>query len=74
MLLVKPSTEILDFHCSSELIEIAGRTCYKSECKGDPDGFVRMIQTRNHESVLAGEHALLQLCEKGCSVCDSAVG
>lgn len=56
MLLIRPSFEILDFHCSSALIEIAGRTCYKSECKGDPDGFVKMIRRRHHESVL--EHSM----------------
>ena len=57
MQLVKASTDILDFHCSSHLIEVAGRTCYKSECKDDPDGFVRMIRSRNHESVL--EHSMV---------------
>lgn len=37
------------------LVEAAGRTCYKSEPKGDPDSFVRMILGRKHHSVL--EHA-----------------
>ena len=37
------------------LIEKAGRTCYRTECKGDPGAFVRMLIERGHESVL--EHA-----------------
>lgn len=59
MYLIKPSYEILSFVCSSELIEKAGRTCYKSECKGDPDAFVRMINSRNHASVL--EHSFISV-------------
>jgi len=38
-------------------IEIAGRTCYQSEPKGDPEKFIRMIIKRGHESVL--EHGSL---------------
>lgn len=52
MYLIKPSFEILDFNCSPELIEKAGRTCYKSECKGEPEKFVEMICKRQHESVI----------------------
>lgn len=37
------------------LVEAAGRTCYKSEPKGNPDGFVKMILGKKHHSVL--EHA-----------------
>jgi thymidylate synthase (FAD) len=40
-----------------EVIEAAGRICYQSEPKGDPEGFVRMLIRRGHESVL--EHASL---------------
>lgn len=40
-----------------EKIEIAGRTCYKSEPKGKPEDFIRMLIRRGHESVL--EHASL---------------
>lgn len=39
----------------AELVESAGRTCYKSEPKGNPDAFVKMILGRKHHSVL--EHA-----------------
>ena len=59
MQLVKPSVEIL--HISTEalqLIETAGRVCYKSEDKiteaSAPD-FAAMIMKRGHESVI--EHA-----------------
>lgn len=38
-------------------IEIAGRVCYQSEPKGDPEKFIRMIIKRGHESVL--EHGSL---------------
>lgn len=34
------------------LIEHAGRTCYKSKSKGDPNTFVRSIQDRGHYSVI----------------------
>jgi thymidylate synthase (FAD) len=33
-----------------ELIEQAGRTCYKSECKGAPEKFVKMLLSRGHET------------------------
>jgi hypothetical protein len=39
----------------AELVEAAGRTCYKSEPKGRPDAFVKMILGKKHHSVL--EHA-----------------
>lgn len=41
----------------AEKIEIAGRVCYQSEPKGDPEKFIRMIIKRGHESVL--EHGSL---------------
>lgn len=41
----------------TEKIEIAGRVCYQSESKGDPEKFIRMIIKRGHESVL--EHGSL---------------
>lgn len=50
MILVKPSTEILAVTAGAlELIETAGRTCYKSEGKITADSapdFVRMIMKR----------------------------
>jgi len=40
---------------TAETVERAGRTCYQSEPKGDPEAFVRRLIQRGHESVL--EHA-----------------
>jgi len=34
------------------MIESIGRTCYKSEGHGDPEGFVAMLKKRGHLSVL----------------------
>jgi thymidylate synthase (FAD) len=57
MLIIDQSHEILAMHIDPALIELAGRTCYKSESKGDPEGFVSMVMGRHHDSVL--EHSLL---------------
>lgn len=40
-----------------EKIETAGRTCYQSQSKGNPEKFIKMIINNGHESVL--EHASL---------------
>lgn len=56
MRLVKPSYEIWDRSGDLlELVERAGRVCYQSDPKGDPEGFVKRLITRRHFSVL--EHA-----------------
>ena len=53
------------------LIERAGRTCYKSECKITPDSshaFVKRLMDSKHESVL--EHASISvriICDRGVS-------
>ena len=47
-----PSRELVYNH-----IESAGRTCYQSEPKGNPEGFIKMIINRGHETVL--EHIAL---------------
>mgnify|MGYP001590095177 CR=1 FL=1 len=80
MILVKPSFEILEIMgtgygekgCSSlELIERAGRTCYKSEdliTPGSASEFVKKISKLNHESVL--EHSAMTVrfvCDRGVS-------
>jgi thymidylate synthase (FAD) len=60
MQIVNPSWEIMspnpfDRESILRLIEIAGRTCYKSEDKITDESaskFVKMIRNRNHESVL----------------------
>lgn len=49
------------------IIERAGRTCYKSEPKGDP-AFVKMILKRGHESVLEHASATFRIvCDRGIS-------
>ncbi len=80
MILVKPSFEILSIMGVSEgefgsqslkLIELAGRTCYKSEKEGDKhetENFVNMIIKRGHESVI--EHSAMTvkfICDRGVS-------
>jgi len=59
MRLVKPSFEILAIDANAlERIEVAGRTCYKSEEKMTSDSslkFVKSLLTRGHLSVI--EHA-----------------
>jgi len=70
--LMHPSVEILAMSESPlELIEAAGRTCYKSENKMTPDSarsFTEKIVTLRHESVL--EHACATvrfICDRGVS-------
>lgn len=76
MILVKPSFEILSIMESDyfdndplQLIELAGRTCYKSESKISKDSskkFVEMINKRGHESVI--EHSAMTvnfICDRG---------
>jgi len=79
MILVKPSFEILEImgvygdygigRDALQLIEKAGRTCYKSEEKITEDScikFVDMVTKRGHESVL--EHSAITvkiICDRG---------
>ena len=79
MILVKPSFEILEImgvygdygigRDALQLIEKAGRTCYKSEEKITEDScikFVDMVTKRGHESVL--EHSAMTvkiICDRG---------
>lgn len=75
MLLVKPSHEIMAIMSNYatddplHLIELAGRTCYKSEDKMTHDSavkFVKMIRDRGHESVI--EHSAMTVkfvCDRG---------
>jgi len=70
--LIKPSVEIISSTPDAlKLIELAGRTCYKSEDKITEDSaekFVVMILKRGHESVL--EHAVASVrfvCDRGVS-------
>lgn len=71
MILVKPSYEILDVPTNCRLIELAGRTCYKSEdriTEDSADKFVAMIRDRGHESVLEHEKMTVRfICDRGVS-------
>ena len=56
MKLIEQSHEIIAFPPDAlHLIELAGRTCYRSEPKGSPGAFVRRLRDKGHHSVL--EHA-----------------
>lgn len=70
MILIKPSFEILEMMGSTlELIELAGRTCYKSEDKinlGSAEKFVKMIRDRGHHSVIEHSAATVKvICDRG---------
>jgi len=72
MILIHPSVEIL-YVCANplQLIEAAGRTCYKSEEKitvNSAPPFVHGILKRGHESVI--EHSMVTIrfvCDRGVS-------
>lgn len=60
MKIVKQSVKELNnpsYKSMLEKIETAGRTCYQSQSKGNPEKFIKMIINNGHESVL--EHASL---------------
>lgn len=75
MILIKPSFNILSImtfmNSSLRLIEVAGRTCYKSEERITEDSsnkFIEMIKRNEHESVL--EHSAMTIrfiCDRGVS-------
>lgn len=47
-------------------IEMMGRICYKSEPKGDPESFCKMLIKRGHESVLEHCKFTVQfICDRG---------
>lgn len=70
MELVRPSTEIL-YVSNIDLIEQAGRTCYKSENKITNDSaknFVKMIDERGHHAMLEHSFASVRvICDRGVS-------
>lgn len=72
MKIVKASHEVIAAtDCLEQVIELAGRTCYKSEdkiCEGSAEKFVSKIRSLNHESVL--EHGAITvrfICDRGVS-------
>lgn len=74
MKIIKPSFEILspvDGPAMLKLIEVCGRTCYKSEGKiadGSAEAFVRSIIKRGHEAVLEHAHVTIRfICDRGVS-------
>ena len=72
MQLIKPSVQILSVTPTPlQLIELAGRTCYKSENRISPmsaETFVRSLIRRGHESVLEHASATLRfICDRGVS-------
>lgn len=67
MRIVKPSVK-MEWVTPDALgqIERAGRTCYRSEAKGDQAGFIRKRIREGHESIL--EHAVVSfrmVCDRG---------
>ena len=67
---VKIITPLTDERCDEMLsiMEYAGRTCYQSEAKGEPQKFVNGIVKRGHESVI--EHCSITvnfICDRGVS-------
>lgn len=74
MKLIKPSYEILTNINSKKIlesIEIAGRTCYKSEdkiTKTSAKKFIEMILKRGHESVIEHQSITVKfICDRGVS-------
>ena len=72
MKVIKPSIEILSkesYEDMLEIIELAGRTCYKSEDNITYDSaerFIKSLMNKNHKSVL--EHAKVTIrviCDRG---------
>lgn len=74
MKLIKASYQVMSDIAPDTImrnIELAGRTCYKSEDKITSDSsskFVRMIISRGHESVLEHEKITVRfICDRGVS-------
>jgi len=72
MKLVKPSVEILYTNgYALQLMELAGRTCYKSEERITPESapkFAESIMKRGHESVIEHTSATVRfICDRGVS-------
>jgi thymidylate synthase (FAD) len=70
MKLVKPSIEFLDMNSQGlKLVELAGRTCYKSEDKITADshlGFAKMLKSRGHHAMLEfGWLCYKVICDRG---------
>lgn len=68
MKLIKPSVSVLEM-TDVKLIEVAGRTCYKSEDKITEDSaakFVEMLDKRGHRAMLEHSFASVRVvCDRG---------
>jgi thymidylate synthase (FAD) len=67
MKIVRPSVALMSMTKDAlQVIEYAGRTCYKSEPAGDPEKFVRGLIKRGHESVIEHASASFRIvCDRG---------
>lgn len=70
MILIKPSIEVLKMD-DIKLIEVAGRTCYKSEDRITDESakdFVKMLINRGHEAMVEHASASVKIiCDRGVS-------
>ena len=71
MKIIDQSIEVLnlpDKQKALELLEVAGRTCYKSKSTGDPSEFVKRIVDSGHHSVIEHISATFKIiCDRGVS-------
>lgn len=75
MILIKPSFKILEeksYYAICDSIELAARTCYKSENKNNSleksENFISGLIKRGHESVLEHEKITVRIiCDRGVS-------
>jgi thymidylate synthase (FAD) len=72
MILVKPSVEIVHYSTNAEqLLEAAGRTCYKSNKEvtySFSPKFIKSLIARGHESVIEHANATVRfICDRGIS-------
>jgi len=69
MRIIEPSFEIVympEYADIFRVLEMAGRTCYKSEPKGDPEAFLKHLKERGHDSVIEHMRATIRLiCDRG---------
>lgn len=76
MKIIKPSVEFYgtvptDYESALEFIEKAGRTCYKSESKGEPEKFVKKLIQSGHLAMV--EHSNFVVKTEGVTTNEAAV-
>jgi len=67
MKVVNSSFEILQFPTDISLLEVAGRVCWKSEPKGNPEKFVKKLINSQHLSVIEHLSCTVKI------ICDRAI-